>query len=604
MDLKEKVSKLSGLFNFIKLTVKDLPIVVLYVVLYIILAVIPSLQIIAVADFIDKSIGIYNGTVTYKSIYAAIIMVAACLGGSFLVKELISFIELQLYCRYNTKISNKILWKKSSLRYSLTENEQVWDLITVIEKDPARNIMDGLNSSLNIISYIIKIAGIITVISLHIWWIGFAVLVISVPMIYISYRGGRVEYEAFEEAEKLERKTGYLQEILSSRDYADERKLFQYFNEICNRWHRVYEEMRLTNYKAFKKYFVGVGLSNSLTKILVVIIGIILLLPLRQGNITAGLYMSLLAGTIGLIDNLTTELYQLSKSYIKSILFYNSFQKFMDLEEEKKKEKKNSFKQNLTFNEIVFKNVSFTYPDSEKRVLDNLNLELKKGTKYALVGENGSGKTTIVKLLLGLYDTYEGQILIDGTELRNIDSLRLRTLYQVVFQDFYRYEVSIRDFLAMGFSEDEKDNVELDMLLKYALVQVGLYDKVSSLNNGVETKLGKLDDEGIDLSGGQWQRLAIARTIIQNRDFTILDEPTAAIDPVSESKLYELFSKATNQKSSLIITHRLGAAKIADEILVLKAGRIAERGTHEELIGKGGIYGNMFNIQRSWYHEN
>lgn len=601
MKLKKEFSKL---FNFITLTIRDLPLISLFVLMHIVLAIIPSLQIIAVANFIDKSIAIYNNTEALKSIYLAIFLIAACLVGSFLLNEGISFTRLNIYNKYNIYIQNKILIKRSRLKYQLVEDDKTWNLIAVIEKDPAKNIIDGLSNSLYIISLIIKIIGFIAVISIHIWWTGIAVLFIAIPTLYQSYKSGKVEYEAFEKAEEIERRADYLQDVLSSRECADERKLFQYYIAVDNAWKEKYEEMKYITYNAFKKFFIQLGISNSLSKILVVIIGLILLLPLKQKHITVGVYMSLLASSISLFTSLTTELAIVLENFIKNNLFYDRFNDFMNLEEEIEEiNKETIFNNDIGFSEIIFKNVSFTYPNSEKKILDNLNLVFKAGKRYALVGENGSGKTTIVKILIGLYDSYEGEITIDGIELRNLTKSLLKSLYQVVFQDFYRYELSIRDFLTLGFNECEKMNIDMNLFLNNALLEVDLYEKINSLKEGLNTKIGKINEKGIDLSGGQWQRLAIARTLVLNRAFTILDEPTAAIDPVSESKLYKLFSEITEYKSSLIITHRLGAARIADEILVLKDGKIAEKGNHESLINKKGIYEKMFSVQRSWYYE-
>lgn len=598
MRFKKEVIKL---FNFITLTIRDFPLVIFYIFMYIALAIIPSLQIIAVANFIDKSIAIYNNTESSESIYVAIMLIAACMAGSFLLNEMISFTKLNIYNKYNIYIQNKILIKRSRLRYPLVEDDDTWNLIAVIEKDPAKNIIDGLSNSLSIISVIIKIIGFISIISVYIWWTGIATLLISIPILYQSYKSGIVEYEAFEEAEEIERRADYFQEVLSSRECADERKLFQYYAPVSHIWKKQYEEMRQLTYEAFKKFFIQLGISNSLSEILIVVIGLLLLVPLKQKYITVGLYMSLLASCISLLTGLTTELAQTLEKFIKNNLFYNSFNSFMKLDEETVD--KTTLNKVTDFHEIIFKNVSFMYPNSEKKILDKLNLVFHSGKKYALVGENGSGKTTIVKILIGLYDSYEGEITIDGVELRKLHKLALKDFYQVVFQDFCKYEVSIREFLTLGFTECKNEATEMDSLLKSALSKVGLYEKIDSLKDGLNTKMGKIDENGVDLSGGEWQRLAIARTLILNRAFTILDEPTAAIDPVSESKLYTLFSEIVKSRSSLIITHRLGAARIADEILVLKDGKIAEKGTHDSLINKQGIYEKMFSVQRGWYYE-
>jgi ATP-binding cassette subfamily B protein len=253
-------------------------------------------------------------------------------------------------------------------------------------------------------------------------------------------------------------------------------------------------------------------------------------------------------------------------------------------------------KNTLTFESIEFKNVSFKYPDTDKYILKDFNLRLEKNLHYAFVGVNGAGKTTITKLLTGMYTNYEGEILINRKSLREYTQAELKGFFAVVYQDFAKYYISLKDNIALGnvLNTDEKAIGEVASI-------IGLDDVITNLKDGLDTPLGKIKEDGTDLSGGEWQKVAIARTLYNPAEIRILDEPTAALDPVAESNVYAMFGRISAGKSTIFITHRLGAARLADEIIVIDDGKVAEKGSHEKLLSQNGIYAEMFEAQRSWY---
>jgi len=210
------------------------------------------------------------------------------------------------------------------------------------------------------------------------------------------------------------------------------------------------------------------------------------------------------------------------------------------------------------------------------------------------VGVNGAGKTTLTKLLTGLYGQYEGEILLNGRDLRSYSQSELKSLYSLAYQDFARYFVSLKDTIALGWPDRE---ARLDATIH----QVGLDDAVTELPKGANTPLGKILDEGTDISGGQWQRVAIARALVSPAPVRILDEPTAALDPISESDIYHEFKRMSQGVTTLFISHRLGSTLLADRIFVIGEGRVLEQGDHEELMALHGLYAEMYEAQRSWY---
>jgi ATP-binding cassette, subfamily B, bacterial len=244
-----------------------------------------------------------------------------------------------------------------------------------------------------------------------------------------------------------------------------------------------------------------------------------------------------------------------------------------------------------------FRNVSFRYPGSSRLVLDGLNFHLHPGERVALIGENGEGKTTIVKLLTRLYDPLEGQILLDGVDLREYNLEDLYREIGVIFQDFMRYEMTARENIAVGRIEQIDDIPHIHQSARKSMAD----EVVGKLAHGYEQMLGRRFDGGVDLSGGEWQKVALARAYLRDAQILILDEPTAALDARSEYEVFQRFAELTAGKMALFISHRFSTVRMADRIVVLENGRIAEDGDHEQLTHLGGRYAEMFELQAASY---
>jgi ATP-binding cassette, subfamily B, bacterial len=244
-----------------------------------------------------------------------------------------------------------------------------------------------------------------------------------------------------------------------------------------------------------------------------------------------------------------------------------------------------------------FRNVSFRYPGTERMVLNGLNFQLRPQERVALIGENGEGKTTIVKLLTRLYDPTEGDILLDGIDLRDYNLEDLYREIGVIFQDFMRYEMTARENIACGRIDDLDD---LD-LLERAARKSGADQVIERLPRAYDQMLGRRFENGVDLSGGEWQKLALARAYLRDSQLLILDEPTAALDARSEYEVFRRFAELTSEKMALFISHRFSTVRMADRIVVLENGKIAEEGTHQQLATLGGHYAEMFELQAASY---
>jgi ATP-binding cassette, subfamily B, bacterial len=244
-----------------------------------------------------------------------------------------------------------------------------------------------------------------------------------------------------------------------------------------------------------------------------------------------------------------------------------------------------------------FRNVSFAYPGTERRVLKNFNFHLDRGQRIALIGENGQGKTTVVKLITRLYDPTEGEILLDGIDLREYSLEDLHREMGVIFQDFMRYEMTARENIAVGRIDVPHSEEEIEDAAHKSLAE----GVIARMPGGYDQMLGRRFEGGVDLSGGEWQKIALARAYLRNAQLLILDEPTAALDAKSELEVFERFAELTEGKMALLISHRFSTVRMADRIVVLEGGQLVEEGTHQQLMALGARYAGMFEMQAASY---
>ena len=247
--------------------------------------------------------------------------------------------------------------------------------------------------------------------------------------------------------------------------------------------------------------------------------------------------------------------------------------------------------------EIVFKDVSFTYPGADRPAVSELNLTIRPGERIALVGENGAGKTTLVKLLMGLYRPTSGRILVDGIDLCELAPADWHRRFGTVFQHYLRLQATVRENVAIGAIGGSSD----DPALAAAVARSGADEVAARLPGGLETPLGRDFHEGSELSVGQWQKLAIARAYLRPAEILVLDEPASALDAKAEAEVYRHFAQMAEARTVILISHRLGSCRLAGRIVVLRDGRLAEQGSHEQLVSAGGTYAELYRMQAAWY---
>jgi ABC-type multidrug transport system fused ATPase/permease subunit len=369
--------------------------------------------------------------------------------------------------------------------------------------------------------------------------------------------------------------------------------IFDAVDYILNKWNEITKRVFSQRYKMMLRLQKFSGMSIIMILAWIGFLLFSLVRALQGNNITIGLFIALM-GTINSLlrmsQLLSYDIGRVSEDYFK-IQHYENFMKLPEISSSK------TVQNPPAIYTICFDHVSFTYPNTDRKILDNVSFEISGNSKTALVGKNGAGKSTVIKLLSKFYKPDSGVILIDGKDLNDIPQEELGSMIGFIYQDFAKYTLTVRENIAFGNIEKIND----DKAIHAALHKGQGEEFISLLPNGIDTNLGKLEDDGVDISGGQWQRLAIARACMSKGSFFVLDEPTASIDPIAESELYTDFAKLIKKRGSIMISHRLGSAKLMDRIIVIDEGRAIETGTHEELMKKSGLYAEMFSQQSSWY---
>ena len=462
-----------------------------------------------------------------------------------------------------------------------------------------QGVEEVMNQTINILIVLLGIGSYGTFILTIDWKILVAILAMFASNLFFWNVAIKYEDAHREESSEIWRKKNYIKQKSMNISAGKDIRIFQlkdWFHELLN--DVIKRRREYSKRIELRWYFPTISdtMFNFLRDFLAYSI---LIKRVLDGQIDAATFTLY----IGVIGSFTSWIYGLSGNFNnlrRASHEFNDYFDYMNLSERKQKVQSGDGEKEakvLKAPEITFKNVGFTYEGADKPTLHNLDFTIHAGEKIALVGNNGAGKTTIVKLLTGLYPHTEGEILVDGKSIENIPMEEYQDNISVLFQDTVPLAFSLESNVA-SVNEDEIDqNKVID-----ALQKAGLFEKVESLPKKEKTFITQnLDDEGILLSGGETQKLLLAKAIYKDGNFLILDEPTSALDPIAESKIYEEYNKMAEDKTAVFISHRLASTKFCDKIMFLDNGKIAEFGTHEELMALGGKYKEMFEIQSQYY---
>jgi ATP-binding cassette subfamily B protein len=560
---------------------------------------IPSIQVLVTASFLDTAIQVAKGKKEFAAIVLPLSLLVILIAYTWLFAQLIKFVDVKLEFALREKFRVNIIEKVAKLKYKHIENQETWDLISRVSKKPEVILKNAYINILSLFSMILRVVGLLLILITQIWWAGVVILLMTIPLVILAIKGGRASYGANREVSKYKRKYEYLGEVLTGREAVSERTLFGFTDKINEKWRQQYEIAREIQFKTDLKHFIRLKISSVITALISILMSIVLIKPVLDRALSIGMFISIVNGLFSLVQMMSWQLSQCVNALSKNREYLRDLSTFAKLSELESATDLPSC-EGIQVASLEFKNVSFKYPGTDNYILKNLSFNIEKGMHYAFVGSNGAGKTTIIKLITGLYEEYEGEILINGENIKNYNQGELKSICSVVYQDFAKYYISVKDNISIGNINDHEKEIQ-EQKIRNSIRIMNFEEAIESLPKKLNTPLGKIKSNGKDISYGQWQRIAIARSIISSSSLRILDEPTAALDPISENSIYEEFKEISKGGTTIFISHRLGSTKLAKEIFVLDNGTITEKGSHQELMEANGVYAQMYESQRSWY---
>lgn len=506
-----------------------------------------------------------------------------------LLTRLDRYVEIRFDMQITDRLEKEIVRKYRKLDYSCYEDPQTYDSISRISQNPGEKIRMIFWKLCEMVRIIILLIGYLLIFQQASPLLVGIFLLFLPPMLYENYKAGCLWYDLYSRQTADERKIAYYERLLTGKTSLAELKIYQATDYIENLWKKQSSKLRKEKEKTLIRVEKTLLRKSTFAALWYLCSGGFLLYGVITGRISVSMFLVLFQTILNIVDTVNglLETFGNFSREIQEMSYLHSFFALKNIPE-----RKGCIDRPVR--RIRFEHVCFSYPNAGTETLHDISFELDLSKSTAIVGENGSGKTTIIKLLCGLYQPTSGRILFDEYDIRNLNNGEIGKAIKVVFQDFFQYELTIRENIGFGNLARISHNLELQEVLDAVHLE-----ELKKL--GLDTSLGKLEHEGIDLSRGQWQRLAVGRIFLNDTGYAVLDEPTASVDPVSEYNMYQLFYLLLRSRGSLMISHRLASAKMADHILVLKNGTIAEQGNHTELMKNQELYHELFCRQAEWY---
>lgn len=561
-------------------------------------SVFPVLLLWVGKEIIDEIIAITKAVVLdYNRLYILIGLEVGLVILNDVAGRLITLTDTLLGTLYGNASSVELIQKTARVEISDLEDSEFYDKL----ERARRQTTSRVSLLSNVLSQGQDLITIISLISalLYFYPILIILVVVSVVPSFINELKFSKENYALQSRMTPERRELDYMRVLGASDItAKEVKLFGLADFISDSFSKVADKFYYENKKlAVKRTYLG-ALFHIVSDL--AYYGAYLFIALKAAAvfITIG-ELTFLAGSFNKLRKQIEGIFSRFTQINESALYLKDYFEFVDME----------FHHDTGFEirplpdaieeGFEFVNVSFKYPKTEKNVFSSISFKLHKGEKLALVGKNGSGKTTLIKILLRFYEPTEGKILLDGVDVRHYEKAAYQQKFGAIFQDFVRYYLTAKVNIAVGNIEDLENIDTIEEAAKLSLAD----EVINSLENGYDQELGRRFRKGTELSGGQWQKIAIARAYMSKAPVIILDEPTSALDAEAEYEVFQRFMGLTEGKTSIIISHRFSTVRMADRIIVLEDGKILEKGTHEELMQNEQLYATLFDLQAEGYRE-
>jgi ATP-binding cassette subfamily B protein len=500
--------------------------------------ILAPVMVIVVASFIDNALAFASTdgqivpliiTISLMTLYYAFTQVSQIVA---------RIVDKALENGLRENLRPQLIQKQANTAYTFLEDAEMMDLIILVCGRAEGQMMAILNTGSMTVRLAIQVFGTLFLLATHIWWMLPFFILSIVPIALIAHRGGRAIYASDKVTTKLTRRHYYISSILVGRETAAERTLFGYADKINREFSAAHLKRSNMVTKEIAIEEIAVNVCGLILNALVLVAIIALLHPVGNGSMSHGLYVSLIGALIGFARMVTGSVSRLISDVTGHFAYMRDFTRFLALPEVENSENQEKIQHIVSFTRLEIHNLRFRYTPESDYVLNGINLVIEQGKSYFLIGQNGAGKSTLTKILLGLYRNFDGEIFINGIDIAKYSTHELHCIFSIVYQDFAKYYISLRDNVTLGGDNEN---------LKSSLQLAELEDVVSKLPKEADTPLGKIYNDGVDISGGEWQKIAIARALNANTPFIILDEPTASLSPMMESKLYRRFAEFFTQ---------------------------------------------------------
>ena len=561
---------------------------------------VPVLQIQVTTQIIQDAVLAVQGGREGQLVHQALVF-GGLQGGLAIASALLELAQQQIQSLFMTLLANRIarliMVKANTLGIEHFENNEFQNKLRRAQEEGTHRPYQIFWSLVGIGNQLMRLLSVLLLLFSWNGLLGWLILFAPLPALAARLFYGQKQYDMERERTEKYRFQWFLKGLSTDRDNVKEMRVFRLSEHILQRYQEITDEFyraeRDLNQREARFQAPFTVLTNAVSAG-AQIFAISLTIGLKQIGRLAG-YMQAIVIVQGAVEGLSWSISQL---YSNSLFVGNLFE-FLDFAPQPIQQGDRRVPERLERG-IEFRHVSFHYPGTQERVLEDVNLFLKAGECVAIVGKNGAGKTTLVKLLTRLYEPTSGTILLDGVPLSEYDLQDLHRHMSVIFQDFVKYPMTVRENVGFGYIE----KMEEEPLIRTAIAKSGAESMVEEdLPEKYDTVLGRMFEKGKELSGGQWQKIALARAFMRNAPVVVLDEPTASIDAEAEADIFSRLREIATGATTLLIAHRFSTVRIADRILVLKHGQIIEDGTHQELLALDGTYAHLFRLQAAGYVE-